>query len=33
VMTKYLAGKQWLVDATPDIKDVARVSATVKTHE
>ena len=33
VMTRYIAGKQWLVDATPDIKDVARVSATVKTHE
>jgi predicted PurR-regulated permease PerM len=33
VMTKYVAGRKWLVDATPDIKDVARVSATVKTHE
>jgi predicted PurR-regulated permease PerM len=33
VMIKYLAAKQWQVDATPDIKDVSRVTTTVKTDE
>lgn len=33
VMTKYIAGKRWLTDATPPVKDVARVSSTVKSHD
>jgi predicted PurR-regulated permease PerM len=33
VMVKYVAGRQWRIDATPDVKDVSRISNTVKAND